>query len=202
MRRPHPFHHEPQITKGKPPSISVTSSSYREQDRGSPQPPSPSPMASTNTPITSYFPQGLYDNALPVGKYYPSNYEARSHHSSLHGSKNTSFSGLHPSTYNPPTSEVDSDQKIRQYQRDIVAQAAMVLGSQAKAPGGITPKGLPVHELRFNLSHTNPQPPRLVPLGSPGPVTPMELESSSSGGHGSGTGRKEYPLSPMGKGAV
>ncbi len=136
--------------------------------------------SSTHTPVSSYLPSGISDHALPVGKYYPSNYEKRSQN--LLGQR-TFVSESVTSYTNPDVRDVDARQRLQQYQRDMVAQAAMALGGSfkgnARAGAPASMAGLPIADLRLtSASPGQPLSPQLVPLGSPGPVTPMELEAS------------------------
>ncbi|KAL6858243.1 hypothetical protein ACO1O0_005701 [Amphichorda felina] len=158
-------------------------------------------MATANVPVASYFPTGYRDNALPMGKYYPSNYESAQNQ----GSRPTSASPSSPAGSNSPGFSAfpnppqqgasDADVRLRtqlqQYKRDMVAQASRaaseVLGTSdhnKESPSRFGPRGLkgfPGMEARFGGSSMHkPNAPRLHPLGSPGPVTPMELESSGS----------------------
>lgn len=71
--------------------------------------------------------------------------------------------------------------KMQQYQRDMIAQATMALGSSAKSTTSLSLNGLPIKDTWITGSSPHkPRSPRLDPLGSPGPVTPMELESAGS----------------------
>lgn len=111
---------------------------------------------------------------MPLGKYHPSNYN-----SPASSSANTpGVSGVppaFPSTHlkipqmnkrsAPPRSVheqrgSDVKRKIQQYQRDMIAQAR--LKSNDSIP----------------LALKEPNSPKLTPLGSPGPITPFELEES------------------------
>jgi hypothetical protein len=75
--------------------------------------------------------------------------------------------------------------------RDMIAQASLaasqLLGSNADSPS-VAGLHLQLNDeslknLQFGADGvTKPISPRLIPLGSPGPVTPMELESEDSGG--------------------
>ncbi len=93
--------------------------------------------------------------AMPLGKYHPSNYK----------NKSNTVENLGPLTPAAPTQphharkKSDIKKKLQQYQRDMVEQAA--LAGRIAFPGA------------------KPVSPRLLPLGSPGPVTPMELEESA-----------------------
>jgi hypothetical protein len=75
----------------------------------------------------------------------------------------------HPSKYKNPSAPSaqharqtsDIKRKVQQYQREMAQQAIMA------------------SRLNSTSSGTKPISPRLLPLGSPGPVTPMELEESA-----------------------
>jgi hypothetical protein len=144
-------------------------------------------------PVTSYIPSGVHDSVLPMGKYYPSNYEKHS----LHGqnesgnqeqSGNQEHSGGVASSRPPaadPRNNSDVRTKLRQYQRDMIAQATLAIGSAARygkvvpTPAAMSLNGIPMRaEPLRGATPAKPISPKLVPLGSPGPVTPMELESS------------------------
>lgn len=159
------------------------------------------PMQSrSHTPVTSYVPSGLHDAHLPLGKYYPSNYEAKQRQSNQHtppSSRNSSrpSSSARPSSVKSDTavpqfnrsdssrsrSDSDAKRRLQQYQRDMVAQATQAARQIASGQGAsahlAAAHGVPVQ--KFQLGTHRPVSPRLQPLGSPGPVTPMELE-----GHG------------------
>lgn len=154
--------------------------------------------ASLDARISSYMPSGLYDDvALPMGKYYPSNWESR------HGKSAQS----RPSVMAQPAASVmrsepqvpkfqgdqtqhhrpvsDVKRRLLQYQRDMVAQAANALIASTGSAGSATasyPSGVPLPKgqlaATFLRSHKPPSP-RLEPVGSPGPVTPMSLEADS-----------------------
>ncbi|GAO13590.1 hypothetical protein UVI_02015370 [Ustilaginoidea virens] len=72
--------------------------------------------------------------------------------------------------------------RMLQYKRDMIAQATMFLGASTKTTKpGMSLSGLPIKDIWFPASASQrPLSPRLHPLGSPGPVTPMELESGGS----------------------
>lgn len=150
----------------------------------------------SHTPVTSYAPSGLHDAHLPLGKYYPSNYEAKqrcSNQPTPTSSRPSSAAG--PSSIKSDTavpqftrtdsshsrSDSDAKRRLQQYQRDMVAQATQAARQIASGQGSsahlAAVHGVSVQKLQLG-SH-RPISPRLQPLGSPGPVTPMELE-----GHG------------------
>ncbi|KAI9743800.1 MAG: hypothetical protein M1818_002534 [Claussenomyces sp. TS43310] len=89
---------------------------------------------------------------MPLGKYHPSNYKNK-------GETDPS-AALTPPPQQPAHARQESDirKKLQQYQRDMVEQASIAGHIQMAA---------------------RPENPRLAPLGSPGPVTPMELEEGA-----------------------
>lgn len=131
-------------------------------------------------------PSGIHDHPLPVGKYYPSNYERRTrqlqNQRSFVSESVTSYAktDAQGTTYK---GNDDARQRLQQYQRDMVAQASMALGGSYKPsmlPGNAAAlRNLPLPDARLGLASTPQRPisPQLQPMGSPGPVTPMDLES-------------------------
>lgn len=91
--------------------------------------------------------------------------------------------------------ESEAQRRLQQYQRDMIAQTALaarqVLGrveaSKAVSLAAIASlHGAPVKSMQLGgtvISGPNPAAPKLEPLGSPGPVTPMELEGGESVGY-------------------
>ncbi|PSR94012.1 hypothetical protein BD289DRAFT_459492 [Coniella lustricola] len=163
------------------------------------------PVSQDTTPITSYVPSGLHDVPMPIGKYYPTNYEAAQ--SRKNSSHNTHSSAprttLRPSsaagsasiksetavpqfnrTESRGRSDSDAKRRLQQYQRDMVAQATQAARHLASAKNGSVNlaviHGVPMQN--FQAGSHRPVSPRLQPLGSPGPVTPMELESQGGDG--------------------
>jgi hypothetical protein len=151
----------------------------------------PPELASTsNTPVASYMPLGDQSSPLPMGKYYPSNYERRKDEKRkaknnrpaasdpilFNSTKSQVQTIHHTSTPTHPRNESDAKRRLQQYQRDMIAQATRAING-----GNINQATL--SSLRsLGLSNMGkPDKPRLVPLGSPGPVTPMELEGSDDG---------------------
>jgi hypothetical protein len=201
VHQPHPFQHD--VIMARKRSISLaTESGPMHADRSAPRSPaSPSRTQHVTVPGASYLAPGFHDQPLPVGKYYPSNYEQRhapqrehSNRPSITESASSSFkldaqsSTGHPSIpTSPTTSESDARRKMQQYQRDMIAQASMLLGNTAKAGAkgtNISAMGLPNKDIRFGAGMPRkPRSPRLAPLGSPGPVTPMDLEGMGCGGY-------------------
>jgi hypothetical protein len=168
------------------------------------------------TPVSSFIPTGVNGRGQPLGKYYPSNYENRpSRHANIDAAPSPrpvpttpAISAPHVPPYRqepaPARSRSDLERQMRQYQRDMVSQAATAAlalvnngstppleptASPRRAtrptrialPGNFRPEGLPNN---FNLGgllnvQLRPDSPRLAPLGSPGgPVTPMNLEDA------------------------
>ena len=92
--------------------------------------------------------------AMPKGKYHPSNYKNKV----VIPEK---LAPLVPAAAKGHTRKnSDVKKKLQQYQREMVEQAAMAGNIQ--------------------LTGGKPTSPRLIPLNSPGPVTPMELEEGAS----------------------
>lgn len=91
--------------------------------------------------------------AMPVGKYHPSNYKNKV-------KIPEKLAPLVQTTSKGHTrKKSDVKKKLQQYQRDMVEQAAIAGNIQ--------------------LASGKPKSPRLIPLSSPGPVTPMELEEDA-----------------------
>lgn len=144
-----------------------------------------SPASRTTTPVAAYNPGPCSENPLPMGKYYPSNYEHRK--ADKHGRPSTSTASSYtsyPSLSNPsqesiglgqPRYESDAKRRIQQYQRDMIAQANSALNHGSLSPAALQS----LRSIGFGvITSPNPCKPRLEPLGSPGPVTPMELGGS------------------------
>lgn len=161
------------------------------------------PSSQGNTPVTSYVPSGLHDVPMPVGKYYPSNYEAaRSRQSNGQITSHASRDLRSPSPGGPAyarsetvvpqfdrqdssrsRSDSDAKRRLQQYQRDMVAQATQAARQLSRTKGVASlaaAHGVPVQ--KFQTGSHKPVSPRLQPLGSPGPVTPMELEGQAGDG--------------------
>lgn len=214
MRRPHPFsesgsHQEALSRKGKAkeprtpdtPSFALNAEPVKVA-RGWP----------SGTLLTSYFPSGVHSGTLPMGKYYPSNYEKRlDTQKSGPNPRKSARSAPQIPTYSASQNarlEGDARQKLQQYQRDMIAQASLaarkVMGGTQESNLSIS--GLPTHGVTTSAPLTaNPASPKLRPLGSPGPVTPMELEGSEGSyldkGRGAAGGsardrERRRPMSP------
>ncbi|KAF7899762.1 hypothetical protein EAF00_004098 [Botryotinia globosa] len=117
---------------------------------------------------------------IPKGKYYPSNYKPSptsplpapltSIPSSMLNGGNLQLppksQRQKPSNPHHQRKSSDVKRKLQKYQKDMIAQARMVHASVVSTPGESAPGSKPIS-------------PRLLPLGSPGPITPFELEESS-----------------------
>ncbi|KAI0201843.1 hypothetical protein F4808DRAFT_459602 [Astrocystis sublimbata] len=142
------------------------------------------------TPVASYLPLGDR-SSMPMGKYYPSNYERRKDEKKSRQHRTTTsapaMSSSSKSDSQVPTvnqtpsmghgrTEPTAKARLQQYQRDMIAQASIALGRGNPNDAALT-------TIRpYGFSHMiKPNKPRLAPLGSPGPVTPMELEGSDVG---------------------
>ncbi|KAI0172406.1 hypothetical protein GGR52DRAFT_404256 [Hypoxylon sp. FL1284] len=157
-------------------------------------PPKSNRESGSNMPVASYNPTGGHDNPLPMGKYYPSNYvkrkeEKRSRQQSVRPptSSPTSPTNSKSETQVPTTRDVpatghsrnesEAKRRLQQYQRDMIAQARLAMNG-----GNVNAATLSsLRTIGFSSMSNNPSKPKLVPLGSPGPVTPMELEGSEDG---------------------
>ncbi|KAI1771647.1 hypothetical protein F4818DRAFT_198293 [Hypoxylon cercidicola] len=180
------------------PSITVPASMPEQSTRLAPSNAASLPRSDfesgSNTPVASYNPTGAQDNPLPMGKYYPSNYvkrkeEKRSKQQTLRPSSSSPVSpvGSKSETQVPTTRDIpaighsrnesEAKRRLQQYQRDMIAQATLALNG-----GNMNAATLnSLRTIGFTSMSNNPSKPRLVPLGSPGPVTPMELEGAEDG---------------------
>ncbi|RYP16816.1 hypothetical protein DL767_010127 [Monosporascus sp. MG133] len=159
-------------------SAAMADQTARLQPDGA-SPPNPKPC----TPVTSYNPSPYQENALPMGKYYPSNYEKRKmqkqrpHISDVTSSQMKSDTHVTTARQGPMAGharhESEAKRRLAQYQRDMIAQAAMALGGSSVNRAAVPT----LANIGFS-SLPKPDKPRLQPLGSPGPVTPMELEGA------------------------
>lgn len=153
-----------------------------------------------DTPVASYSPSGYHDWRIPMGKYYPSNWEKRKEQKRLKAQRATP-----PGTKSEPQvpqykgaglshqrSESEAKRMLQQYQRDMVAQDSMatreLLGEVAKQKASNVAGGASssVQAIAFSTAFMQlggvirkPLSPKLKPLGSPGPVTPMTLEGDA-----------------------
>ncbi|OTA58636.1 hypothetical protein K449DRAFT_397855 [Hypoxylon sp. EC38] len=174
--------------------MNMAERSTRLASRNAPRVPESNFDSVSNTPVASYNPTGAQDSPLPMGKYYPSNYVKRKE-------EKRNRQQTRPPTSNPmppppmisksesqvPTirdsssighsrNESDAKRRLQQYQRDMIAQATLALNG-----GNLNAATLSSLRTIGFSSISKPSKPRLAPLGSPGPVTPMELEGSQDG---------------------
>jgi hypothetical protein len=160
---------------------------------------------------------GGHDNPLPMGKYYPSNYENRTVAATVAGPSLKPARGLHTGgsksemqvpKYKPrsgsavdgsPSQHVrsnsDARRRLQQYQRDMVAQATLAANRVLVKKGAASKEALAIADAALQagglhlggaMSAHKPTSPRLAPLGSPGPVTPINLEAEEDAAHGGG----------------
>ncbi|KAI5463971.1 hypothetical protein BGZ63DRAFT_140629 [Mariannaea sp. PMI_226] len=199
VHRPHPFSQKDTRMAYHQQVSMIAESRPAYPDRSAPATTQGLSMTHSNTPVTSYLPAGFHDNPLPMGKYYPSNYEQQTHshvsslRPSLADSLPTHFhsepsiaprsTDVHPII----TPESELQRRLKQYQRDMVAQASLAASellsssssSTATLGTSVRLNSGGIHETRLKPpASLKPLSPRLLPLGSPGPVTPMSLESS------------------------
>lgn len=207
VHRPHPFHQgsvprtQP-VTDAETLQQGVTASHAATYTTNM--------AAHTNIPVASYCPTGFSDNSLQIGRYYPSNYEnSRESHKSRPNAASASSVDPKSSTQSKSSSpsapsDLDIRQKLwrQQYQRDMIArhaakQSEISVSSSGEAKAvlsqmeDVTARRMPPGKaLSFGpQSLHKPHAPRLHPLGSPGPVTPMDLESSGGNYLDKGKGR-------------
>ncbi|KAF5621491.1 hypothetical protein F52700_10911 [Fusarium sp. NRRL 52700] len=192
VHRPHPFQHHPDTRMSR--LISESGPIYADSPTSHPA--QGAIMSHSNTPVASYLAPGFHDHPVPMGKYYPSNYESRNgaqsnSRSPLSGSVSSnagSDSNAIPLAGDQSKVDIELQRKLLQYQRDMVTQTSMAANeliiSSAKSGGkpGLSLKDLPLRDSRFATpGFQKPLSPRLLPIGSPGPVTPMELEKVGDG---------------------
>ncbi|KAM4061165.1 hypothetical protein HRG_009955 [Hirsutella rhossiliensis] len=198
IHRPHPFHQDAGFSRHHLHSDTAAMQTDRKDSHSAAFPAS---MAHASMPVASYLAPGFHDSPLPMGKYYPSNYEQhqrtnvnhRAHPSVSESLPSSMRHDSHLSRHGSQiprgeAAEAEARRKMQQYQRDMIAQAAMALGGSTKAESKAAPgvslggKSLKDAWLAGPSPH-KPTSPRLHPLGSPGPVTPMDLEAASAGGY-------------------
>ncbi|KAI0109421.1 hypothetical protein F4776DRAFT_657220 [Hypoxylon sp. NC0597] len=187
---PHPF----QLDASKARMKSIEQRPTRLGSHNAPRLPESNLDSVFNTPVASYNPTGAQDSPLPMGKYYPSNYVKRKEEKRYRQQNRPPTSNPMPP---PPTisksesqvptardsssighsrNESDAKRRLQQYQRDMIAQASLALNG-----GNVNAATLSSLRTIGFSSMSKPSKPRLAPLGSPGPVTPMELEGSQDG---------------------
>ncbi|KAK0612361.1 hypothetical protein B0T17DRAFT_620561 [Bombardia bombarda] len=217
LRRTHPFHLD--ATKARHNSLSKAAESAQSSTSTPTDNTQSAATMSTSThfsfgssastitpvshiPVSSYLPIGVHNTAaLPMGKYYPSNYENRSNNtsqsrlrarggkaaSSPSGKSDTQVSKCRREHSSHSRSSSEVKRRLQQYQRDMVAQATVAASAiieksaadeSGRSAAALTP-GFSLKNIQLGgtlIKGLKPRSPRLAPLGSPGPVTPMELE--------------------------
>lgn len=124
----------------------------------------PSPRAMHSRPVAGNNQRRANTNSLKLPslpRFHPANYPS-THHSSVQNTHDTTGMGAPQPPASPRAHQrvfSDAQKHLMAYQREQISIAAR----------GTSPS-------RFD----NPESPRLAPLGSPGPVTPLELESEDS----------------------
>lgn len=181
----------PPVTGPAPPPAGVPSFFKMTAQVSAPPPTAASNDSSAHTPVVSYTPSGTNANPLPVGKYYPSNYESRQPEQQFQPHRPSgSPSGALKSDPQLPTlrsdgpaayarQESEAKRRLQQYQRDMIAHATFALNGgnvNAAALNAIT-----MRNIGFTSVSTKPSKPNIVPLGSPGPVTPLALDTVDDG---------------------
>ncbi|KAG5928269.1 hypothetical protein E4U53_002713 [Claviceps sorghi] len=212
VRRPHPFACESAHLRPKRVSDPITMQAERVR---SSQASMSASVTHSSTSVSSYIAPGFHDAPLPLGKYYPTNYEqqhpqkeSKSRHTTLAApsSASSSVKSDHApqgwiESRRSESPQLEMRRRMQQYQRDMIAQATMVLGATTRtASPGVSLNGLPIKDIWLSGSASKPQSPRLHPLGSPGPVTPLELECSGGTWHGPGM-KSSLPVSKNGLGS-
>lgn len=181
------LHPPPSAPTGRTPPPARLSMPATMPSLVSPAPPPP-PSAS-HTPVASYIPSGVHANPLPMGKYYPSNYENRQPSPQMHPVRpaaGTSATTVKSDSQVPTVraeghsrQESEAKRRLQQYQRDMIAQASLAING-----GNLNAAARNVISLRnigFTSASSKPSKPNLAPLGSPGPVTPLDLETNDDG---------------------
>ncbi|RDL41453.1 uncharacterized protein BP5553_01432 [Venustampulla echinocandica] len=174
--KPHPFgphQRSGTSTPGSPSNMSASSSHSSPGSDITPRGPPTvlTPIVSNNSPT---FPT-TDALGIPLGKYYPSNYmppvTAAASTSRMPTSAPPTYlsipqvaSSRNKKTPGHERHNSDIKRKLQQYQRDMIAQARVASASTAS----------------HALTVPKPVGPRLAPCGSPGPITPLELEESDS----------------------
>ncbi|KAB5546985.1 hypothetical protein GE09DRAFT_196376 [Coniochaeta sp. 2T2.1] len=140
--------------------------------------------ARTAPVVDAYNPTGIPGSAATLGKYYPSNYEA----SDAADSSLQSPGAVLESAASPPGSA--QEHQLMQYKRDLISQtlqtARETLGRTMQRQASVKTVDRVLDEGSRKsiasgvalLRRYKPSSPRITPLLSPGPVTPMALDES------------------------
>ncbi|KAH8907606.1 hypothetical protein BR93DRAFT_557562 [Coniochaeta sp. PMI_546] len=142
----------------------------------------PTWRARTAPIVEVYNPTGIAESGASLGKYYPTNYEAPD-------ASDTALQHPGPaSDLSFTLSKTDQARQLRQYQRDMISQtlqkAREALGrtmhstASTRAAEAVLDEGSrkSVASGFALLRRYKPLSPRITPLLSPGPVTPMALD--------------------------
>lgn len=139
--------------------------------------------ARTAPVVDAYNPTGIPGSAASLGKYYPSNYSAPD----TPDSSSALQQHLGPAS---ALSKTEQARRLRQYQRDMISQTLQ----NAREALGRTMQGVGTTSIKAAetaldegarrsvasgfalLRRYKPLSPRITPLLSPGPVTPMALD--------------------------
>ncbi|TVY46936.1 hypothetical protein LCER1_G009256 [Lachnellula cervina] len=162
-------------TPGSPSNMSASSSvmsspASENTPRGAPTVLSDLVQPNTSAPVDAL--------GIPAGKYYPSNYNSPA--TTRVSTPTSAVAPLPPTNLILPSATAhktkrqkssghernssDVKRKLQQYQRDMIAQARHAKSrTGGKGPG-------------FHIQLPKPISPKLMPAGSPGPITPFELE--------------------------
>ncbi|KAL8832167.1 MAG: hypothetical protein Q9191_000440 [Dirinaria sp. TL-2023a] len=145
-------------------SVDSTVSMHRKRPSSPLSPTAPPPVATISTSVQqSNSPKNRQSTARPtpnlrlnpLPRFHPANFETPS------PSPNMTRQNPHSSPAKPHHRHVsDAQHKLQQYQRDVVAASAARAASLSMSPSATA----------------KPNAPRLDPMGSPGPVTPLMLE--------------------------
>lgn len=136
-------------------------------------------MSESHTPASSYISIGAHDGvALPLGKYHPSNYGKLT---ASRSRNHKTAAAPHDPHQEPSPARNDSDlqRRLLQYQQDMTNMAMMAV-ARSKEGAASGASGVPDSTLSV-IQTCKPVSPRLTPLGSPGPITPMSLEAGRDG---------------------
>lgn len=141
--------------------------------------------ARTAPVVDAYNPTGIPGSAASLGKYYPSNYSGPTY--TPDSSSSALQQHLGPAS---ALSKTEQARRLRQYQRDMISQTlqnAREALSRTMQGGGTT--SIKAAETALDegarrsvasgfalLRRYKPLSPRITPLLSPGPVTPMALD--------------------------
>lgn len=143
------------------------------------------PWRARTAPIVdAYNPTGIPGSAASLGKYYPTNYNKSSEAA---GSAVQSPMETPELTFS--LSAADREHQLRQYKLDIISQTTQIaretLGRRMQSAACMAAMETALDEhTRKSVAlfgRYKPSSPRIAPLLSPGPVTPMALDGNGDG---------------------